>query len=229
MIKNKLPADYLDEFTQGYLECVAWVGLVGPDGEQVGYVAVAELSDADREECESDCEDFVEDQASTLCAVLANQSPSHAGHNFFLTRNRHGAGFWDNGLGEAGDMLTKASHAYGEVSYSSTWVTSYQVVRLDVWGHIHADCAEHGCDCGEDGENCQCSEDVNDKHALSGTLPVYGEDPSNEAILAALLEGDYLNGEESDFQVDEIDDGSTLSVDDVDGRMLLELVKVPRT
>ena len=35
--------------------------------------------------------------------------------NFWLTRNRHGAGFWDLGLGERGDLLTKWAHSMGEL------------------------------------------------------------------------------------------------------------------
>lgn len=35
-----------------------------------------------------------------------------AGHDFWLTRNGHGAGFWDRGLGVLGDRLTKASKPY---------------------------------------------------------------------------------------------------------------------
>jgi hypothetical protein len=31
-----------------------------------------------------------------------------AGHDFWLTRNGHGAGFWDRNLGGIGDKLTKA-------------------------------------------------------------------------------------------------------------------------
>jgi hypothetical protein len=46
------------------------------------------------------------------------------GHNFWLTRNRHGAGFWDIGLGDRGDRLTEAAHAYGSsnlyLSYTGT-------------------------------------------------------------------------------------------------------------
>ena len=36
-----------------------------------------------------------------------------AGHDFALTRNGHGTGFWDRGLGEMGDMLTKECEPYG--------------------------------------------------------------------------------------------------------------------
>lgn len=35
------------------------------------------------------------------------------GHDFWLTRNRHGAGFWDRGLGELGEKLTTWAHSYG--------------------------------------------------------------------------------------------------------------------
>ena len=38
-----------------------------------------------------------------------------AGFDFWLTRARHGAGFWDRGLGAVGDKLTKAAHVYGSV------------------------------------------------------------------------------------------------------------------
>jgi hypothetical protein len=38
------------------------------------------------------------------------------GHDFWLTRNGHGAGFWDRGLGELGDFLTKMSKPFGEAT-----------------------------------------------------------------------------------------------------------------
>lgn len=41
------------------------------------------------------------------------------GHDFWLTRNGHGAGFWDRGLGELGDWLTQQCKLYGE---ASLWV-----------------------------------------------------------------------------------------------------------
>jgi len=37
------------------------------------------------------------------------------GHDFWLTRNGHGAGFWDRGLGDRGDSLTAICEALGEV------------------------------------------------------------------------------------------------------------------
>lgn len=56
--------------------------------------------------------------------MLANQSDVHAftealgleqlGHDFALTRNGHGAGFWDRGLGDLGRRLTEVCKPYGE-------------------------------------------------------------------------------------------------------------------
>lgn len=37
------------------------------------------------------------------------------GHDLALTRNRHGAGFWDRGLGEAGYVLTAWAESLGEL------------------------------------------------------------------------------------------------------------------
>lgn len=36
-------------------------------------------------------------------------------YDFWLTRNGHGAGFWDRGLGAVGDRLTQAAEVYGSV------------------------------------------------------------------------------------------------------------------
>jgi len=35
------------------------------------------------------------------------------GHDLWLTRNHHGAGFWDRGLGDLGDKLTEIAHSLG--------------------------------------------------------------------------------------------------------------------
>jgi hypothetical protein len=35
-----------------------------------------------------------------------------AGHDFWLTRNGHGAGFWDRGLGTLGNRLSAAAKVY---------------------------------------------------------------------------------------------------------------------
>ena len=38
------------------------------------------------------------------------------GHDFILTRNGHGAGFWDRGLGERGEVLSSFADSFGGVT-----------------------------------------------------------------------------------------------------------------
>ena len=45
---------------------------------------------------------------------IGDLSASKVGHDFWLNRNGHGAGFWDLGLGVRGERLAKASKVYGE-------------------------------------------------------------------------------------------------------------------
>ena len=47
---------------------------------------------------------------------LGSMDDEQIGHDFWLTRAGHGAGFWDRGLGEAGDRLTDACRPYGDDS-----------------------------------------------------------------------------------------------------------------
>lgn len=57
-----------------------------------------------------DCQDFVK-KAGNLIKVL---KPSQVGHDFWLTRNGHGAGFWDGDYPEnIGEELTKISKLFG--------------------------------------------------------------------------------------------------------------------
>ena len=83
-----------------------------------GYQAASETIDpADRHlvdvaEGRRDCIEFVLANYHTLASVDLDRSYRH-GEDFYLTRNRHGAGFWDRGYGPIGRTLTQAAHAYG--------------------------------------------------------------------------------------------------------------------
>lgn len=44
------------------------------------------------------------------------------GHDFSLTRNGHGAGFWDRGTGALGDWLTRVSKTFGDSTLSGSIV-----------------------------------------------------------------------------------------------------------
>ena len=59
-----------------------------------------------------ECTDFI-----VANEHLIGNNYEQAGHDFWLTRNRHGTGFWDREEvygAEAAAALTEAAHAYGE-------------------------------------------------------------------------------------------------------------------
>lgn len=126
----------LDSFTQAYIDCALWSSTdnacidecegdnhskrcgreTGGEPLDRNYSA-NDLSPECLKRMVEDCrafqahEETVLDMASRVDGLDYNSCK--AGHDFWLTRNGHGVGFWDRGLGKVGDELTKASKAYG--------------------------------------------------------------------------------------------------------------------
>ena len=133
----KLHGIECDDFTGQYLETALWsstVMLPVPSEELVsGCMDVSEnhplhgISEDDHFDKDFDFSDFTEEAvhaAVTDCAKfqkenaddLCNEDDEHAGHNFWLNRNGHGAGFWDGDYEEEkGRRLSDACVAYGEL------------------------------------------------------------------------------------------------------------------
>jgi hypothetical protein len=105
-----------DAFTQAYVEALFFTGIEDPSddtGNTDADVSVADLSPEAWERITADCATF-RDNMETLWE-LAGSTDEQAGHDFWLTRNGHGAGFWDRGYPEhLSKALTDAAHAYGE-------------------------------------------------------------------------------------------------------------------
>lgn len=64
-------------------------------------------------------------------AYLEERDVEHAGHDFWLTRNGHGAGFWDRGMGEVGDRLSAKAEKWGTVDLyigddGQVWASGYE-------------------------------------------------------------------------------------------------------
>lgn len=53
------------------------------------------------------------EQYAPLFPNLHHIGPLTMGHDIVLTAGRHGAGFWDEGLGKLGEYLTHAAHVFG--------------------------------------------------------------------------------------------------------------------
>lgn len=106
---------YFDEFFSAYLECAFWSSVDDSNDEREPLDENYGISDLD-----SDALKRLEDEAKRFYMQAleigipeTSEDAQLAGHDFWLTRNGHGAGFWDGDWGDQGDALTKASEAFG--------------------------------------------------------------------------------------------------------------------
>lgn len=119
-----LDQQWLDACHAAYLECLFWQATVGVPGELDEYgeprLAQADSLDVDNaddfEEClYDDLDDFLKIPEVAHAIGSAGAEPAQVGHDFCLTRNGHGAGFWDRGYGMDGTILTEQCKAFGGV------------------------------------------------------------------------------------------------------------------
>ena len=112
-----------EEFLRSYIETALWSS-TDDDGEPLDEEYFAEdIAPECLEAMREDCERFWAANAADLdvsnCLQFGpDYGPAErAGHDFWLTRNHHGAGFWDGDWRQpAASRLTEAAHAFGEVN-----------------------------------------------------------------------------------------------------------------
>lgn len=110
------PKEAPPEFVRGYMEAFLWAGVYVENEE--GEIQHLDLSDEDPDsiistklwvDLEEDCNNFYSQVFSFIL-----DDPKGAGMDFFLTRNRHGAGFFDRGYpADVEKKLMEAAHAFG--------------------------------------------------------------------------------------------------------------------
>lgn len=99
----------IDQFVKSYIETLLWAS-TDDDGEPLDdKYSDADISEDSLANIKKDAVKFLEDAES-----LIDGNYRGAGHDFFLTRNGHGAGFWDGDWGDNGDALTELSKKFGE-------------------------------------------------------------------------------------------------------------------
>jgi hypothetical protein len=121
----------LDAFTRQYLETALWSSTAtdkDDQGEEINIYlndaySIEDIAPDTLKRMVDDCKAFQQaNQVSLGVAYLSDvyiqgerYNESNAGHDFWLTRCGHGAGFWDRGLGPIGDILADAARACGNV------------------------------------------------------------------------------------------------------------------
>lgn len=108
-----------DAFTSAYIECMLWADLRDDKtGEPLEDFDASDLSESARLQVYRDCRDFRElAWGSYRAAIEHGASEEQAGRDFWLTRQRHGAGFWDRPEiygQDAADKLMEWAHSFGE-------------------------------------------------------------------------------------------------------------------
>jgi hypothetical protein len=127
---ENMNTENLEEMVAGFITCGLW--------SESAYLTWNDDTNAFDEDTESDtsfqshnfdADDIAPESLAAItadCAMfldinakdLANINAEQAGHDFWLTRNGHGAGFWDRGLGAVGERLTAScKHDFGECGF----------------------------------------------------------------------------------------------------------------
>lgn len=109
--------DGFAEFFAGYVTCALWSSTDDEGNPLDDNHGEDDIGEDTLRTMREDCADFMRANAADLAAMIAatGRPMDHMGHDFWLTRNGHGAGFWDRGAGELGDRLTDAANAFGGV------------------------------------------------------------------------------------------------------------------
>jgi len=100
-----------EEFFQGYVECALWSS-TDENGQPLDIYDDSDIDPASLARMRDDCEYFYNAQHDLIAE--SGLSDSRAGHDFWLSRNRHGAGFFDEGVGAVFQELQAAARVYGE-------------------------------------------------------------------------------------------------------------------
>lgn len=120
----------LDQATAAYIETMLWASCpMTEDGscdytfEYLNYTSEDDCTDALVASCREAVKAFLDDiDAEGLLAICEDEGKSYEGlgHDFWLTRNGHGAGFWDGDYTaemddgtDLGEALTKAAKSFG--------------------------------------------------------------------------------------------------------------------
>lgn len=131
--------DALDAMTDGYLECLLWTSVTDDSAENGGDETYLDAG-YDMDDVTPEFRARVLDHLLSVVVahplavrlygarrvlpdgasfqphgvvVAQDGAWDYFGHDYMLTRDHHGVGFWDRGLGELGDYLTAVAEGNG--------------------------------------------------------------------------------------------------------------------
>lgn len=117
---KKVAAEDIGKFLEDYLTCALWSStdiFEGAEDQVNGdpldkHFDISNINEESKQKAQQDCESFL--QQVEAAGLELNED---AGHDFWLTRNGHGAEFWDGDYEkEVGQKLTDIAKSFGEAN-----------------------------------------------------------------------------------------------------------------
>ena len=104
---------HLENILRHYAIAALWSS-TDDEGEPLDIIySLDDIAPETMQSMRDDVASFVSQNEALL--IESGHSEGQIGHDFWLTRNGHGAGFWGRGLGDIGDKLTDACKPFGSV------------------------------------------------------------------------------------------------------------------
>lgn len=121
----------INEFTRHYLIAALWAGTDNNCDPLDDHYDLSDFAEETINEAVRDCAEFQRLTAPLIALAYefyrengmaahpdAGSAEACAGHDFLLTRNRHGVGFWDRGMPDnLGQKLTTLSQSFNEINF----------------------------------------------------------------------------------------------------------------
>ena len=107
----------LSDVAISYLETALWSSTDDDGNPLDDTYGVEDIAPETKQEAQQQLNDFFEyiNELFLLNEARKYRDDNHIAHDFWLTRNGHGAGFWDGAYGDIGDQLTAAAKSFGSV------------------------------------------------------------------------------------------------------------------
>lgn len=106
-----------EEFFQAFVAAMVWLGTDDNENPMDENHSEQDINPGALTGLKDDCNAFIDQNADLLLEAVTKPGYTfaNAGHDYLLSRNGHGAGFFDRDLDEVGDKLQEASQDAGTV------------------------------------------------------------------------------------------------------------------
>lgn len=101
----------IEEMLRHCMHCALWSSVGDNDEPLDQNHGIEDISPETMKAIREDCEAFAAKAQALI--IESNLTVEQIGHDFWLTRNRHGTGFWDRG--ETGKKLSVIAQEFNEV------------------------------------------------------------------------------------------------------------------